>query len=69
MLGGTWTAIFCQSPLVIAKVGEKVFISVSHCLSVYKFSNEMLMPQGWEEISFLLIKSSGHVWIQSAITP
>ena len=53
-----------QSPLVIANVGEKVFIFVSHCLSVYKFSNEMLMPQGWEEISFLLIKSLGHVWIQ-----
>lgn len=48
--------------------GRKFSFFVSHCLSAYKFSNEMLMPQGWEEISFLLIKSSGHVWIQSAIT-
>lgn len=66
--GGTQRAIFCQIPLVIAKAGEKVFSFVSHCLSVYKFSNETLMPQGWGQISFLLIKSSGHVWIQSAIT-
>lgn len=49
------------------RLGE-VFIFVSHCLSVHKFSNEMLLPQGCEEISSLLIKSPGHVWIQSAIT-
>lgn len=51
------------------RLGEKVFIFVSHCLSVYKFSNEMPVPWEWEEISFFLIKSSGHVWIQNAITP
>lgn len=62
--GGVQRAIFCQIPCVVPRLGEKVFTFVSHCLSVYKLSNEMLTPQGHEEISFLLIKSLGHVWIK-----